>query len=426
MTDELLHIVIAGRAFAPQHGFGGLERASADHLRALARRGVRITVFTQPSDPACPPPDTFPGTVAWRTIPYRRFDLLLRHNAIPDRLLHYGAFTRALGRAIANLAHRERVDIVHAHGLTAAGYANVWSKVESRRSKVANATPQSLFPPLSFNPHGLEEFSVQNWAKWLAYAPFRRGLRAAARAAAATIATDAALAGAIERQLRVPPVRVVTIPNGVDVAALDVLVAQAPVRELRARFGLEAAPLVLLSVARLEQNKGLIEALAALNDARGHLPDGWRWLIVGRGSEEARLRAAIAGYGFARNVTLAGALPDAETQALLTSADLFLTPSLYEGSSLATLEAMARGLPVVATSAGGLPDKVRPGETGWLAPPGDISSLAAALTAALAARHAWPDYGARARALVVTAFDWAALADRYLALYQQLRVAPRQ
>jgi len=64
-------------------------------------------------------------------------------------------------------------------------------------------------------------------------------------------------------------------------------------------------------------------------------------LIAGRGSEEARLHAAIAGYGFESNVTLAGALPDAETQALLASADLFLTPSLYEGSSLASRPARA-------------------------------------------------------------------------------------
>jgi glycosyltransferase involved in cell wall biosynthesis len=423
MMDEPLHIVIAGRAFAPQHGYGGLERASTDHLRALARRGVRITAFTQPPDPACPRPDTFSGRVAWRTIPYRRFDLPLRRNAIPDRLLHYGAFTRVLGRAITDLARRERVDIVHAHGLTAAGFANARSKVEGRIPHSALRTPHS-FPPLVFNPHGLEEFSVRSRAKWLAYAPFRHGLRVAARAAIATIATDTALVGAIERHLRVSSARIVTIPNGVDVAALDALAAQAPVREVRARFGLVDAPLVLLSVARLEQNKGLIEALAALNDARNHLPGGWRWLIVGRGSEEARLRAAIAGYGFAGNVTLAGALPDAETHALLASADLFLTPSLYEGSSLATLEALARGLPVVATSAGGLPDKVRPGETGWLAAPGDISSLAAAFITALTTRPAWPDYSARARTLATTAFDWAALADRYITLYQQLR-APR-
>jgi glycogen synthase len=424
MTDEPLHIVIAGRAFAPQHGFGGLERASTDHLRALARRGVRITVFTQPPDPACPPPDTFSGLVAWRTIPYRRCDLPLRRNAIPDRLLHYSLFTRALGHAIASLTRHERVDIVHAHGLTAAGYAGRLG-VEDHIPHSALRAPHS-FPPLVFNPHGLEEFSGQNRAKWLAYAPFRRGLRAAARAAAATIATDEALAGTIARRLRVLPARIVTIPNGVDLTGLDALAAHAPVREVRGRFRLIGAPLVLLSVARLERNKGLAEALAALHEAHDYLPAGWRWLIAGRGSEEARLHAAIASYGFESNVTLTGALPDAETQALLASADLFLTPSLYEGSSLATLEAMARGLPVVATSAGGLPDKVWPGQTGWLAAPGDISGLAAALTAALATRSAWPAYGARARALVAAAFDWAALADRYIVLYQQLRATPRQ
>ena len=73
MTREApLHIVVASRAVAPQHGFGGLERAVAHHLRALARRGVRLSVFTQPPDPGQPPPDTFDGHGHLAHVPYRR------------------------------------------------------------------------------------------------------------------------------------------------------------------------------------------------------------------------------------------------------------------------------------------------------------------------------------------------------------------
>ena len=66
-------------------------------------------------------------------------------------------------------------------------------------------------------------------------------------------------------------------------------------------------------------------------------------------------------------------------------ADLALVPSLYEGSSLAALEALTHRLPVVATTAGGLPDKILPGQTGFLAAPGDPAAFAAALAEALAA-----------------------------------------
>ena len=435
-----LHIVVAGRAVAPQHGFGGLERATAYHLRALARRGVRLAVFTQPPDSNQPAPDDFDGQVTWHTIPYRRRALPLRANSIPDRLLHYPPFSRALGAAIIDLCRRERVDVVHAHGLAGLGYAEEQSVVRGPWSVAKTATgerqmpsrvfaplrttdhgPRTSLPPLVLNPHGLEEFSRRDRAKWLAYAPFRWGMRRVARAAAAVIATDRALVAPIERALVVPPARIALIPNGVDLVELDALTRPALTAELRARYRLDAAPLVLVSVARLERNKGLHDGLAALAAIRDELPAGWRWLIVGRGSEAAALRAASAEAGFAANVAFVSALPDAEVQSLLAAADLALIPSRYEGSSLTALEALARGLPVVATAVGGLPDKVIPGETGFLAPPADPLALAATLRAALAARAAWPALGEGGRRLVTDRFSWDALAEQYLTLYRDLR-----
>ena len=451
MSDDApLHIVVASRAVAPQHGFGGLERAVTHHLRALARRGVRLSVFTQPPYPDQPPPDTFTGMVTWHTVLYRRRQLPLRPNSIPDRLIHYAPFARTLGTAIVALCHQERVDIVHAHGLAGLGYAEKYgppgppmlggegslTKQRPSRSLPALLTPRppqnwgaggaaSPLPPLVLNPHGLEEFSRRDRAKWLAYAPFRYGVRRVARAAARVIATDRALIAPIGRQLAVPKERIALIPNGVDTGELDALVDQAVIRELAARYGLGDSPLTLVSVARLERNKGLQEGIAALALLRGRLPSGWRWLIVGQGSEEATLRTAIGQTGFAANITLVGALPDAEVHSLLSRADLALVPSLYEGSSLAALEALTHRLPVVATTAGGLPDKILPGQTGFLAAPADPAAFAAALAEALVARDSWPTLGAAGRALVERQFSWDALADDYLTLYRQLIARPR-
>ena len=463
MPDEVpLHIAVASRAVAPQHGFGGLERAVAHHLRALARRGVRLSVFTQPPDPAHPAPATFDGMVTWHATPYRRRALPLRPNSILDRLLHYAPFARALGTAIVALCRRERVDVVHAHGLAGLGYAEwasglvgQWasegeSSVVSRTLKGINQSSEraeeaeeasnpteplrttdhrlrnsrpsltTLLPPLVLNPHGLEEFSRRDRAKWLAYAPFRYGVRRVARAAARVVATDRALIAPIARQLVVPEERIALLPNGVDLGEIDALVDADLAREMGARLRLEGSPLTLISVARLERNKGLREGIAALALLRHVLPKGWRWLIVGRGSEEAALRASIAREGFGANISLVGALSDAEVQSLLARADLALVPSLYEGSSLAALEALARCLPVVATTVGGLPDKILPGQTGFLAPPGDPAALANAIKAALEARAAWPTLGAAGRDLVERQFSWDALADDYLTLYRHL------
>ncbi len=104
----------------------------------------------------------------------------------------------------------------------------------------------------------------------------------------------------------------------------------------------------------------------------------------------------------------AGRVADRDLHAWYEAADLFVHPTLYEGSSLVTLEAMAHRRPVVATRAGGLPDKVMPGLTGWLVPPGESAPLAAAVTVALEHRASlagfsvvragsWPQRSSRGR-----------------------------
>ena len=196
-----LHIAIATRAAAPQHGHGGLERAVTAHIRSLARLGVRLPSSPSRADANMLPPDDCDGAVMWREIPYRRYPL--RRNSIPDRLVHYAAFSRRIGREIATLVRHERIDIVHAHGLAGLGYA-----------EAAQDLPGA--PPLVLNPHGLEEFSQRNRAKWLAYAPFRHGLRRAARRSALVIATDHALLEPIRHHLGLPAERRRSSPTGLN------------------------------------------------------------------------------------------------------------------------------------------------------------------------------------------------------------------
>ena len=115
-----------------------------------------------------------------------------------------------------------------------------------------------------------------------------------------------------------------------------------------------------------------------------------------------------------------GRLSDAALHARYDAATLFVHPTLYEGSSLVTLEAMAHRRAVVGTKAGGLPDKIRPGQNGWLVEPGDPVALAAALEEALGARHRLDAMGAQSRAIVAREFAWPAVADRLVALYDEV------
>ena len=84
---------------------------------------------------------------------------------------------------------------------------------------------------------------------------------------------------------------------------------------------------------------------------------------------------SIASAGLADRVLLPGRAQDVELHAWYEAATLFVHPTLYEGSSLVTLEAMAHRRAVVASAAGGVPDKVKPGVNGWLVPPGDAAAF---------------------------------------------------
>jgi glycosyltransferase involved in cell wall biosynthesis len=111
-------------------------------------------------------------------------------------------------------------------------------------------------------------------------------------------------------------------------------------------------------------------------------------------------------------------LGDDDLHSLYAVADWFVHPTRYEGSSIVTLEAMAHGLPVLASRAGGLPDKVDDGVTGFLVPPGDAEALGERLreTSALDGRV----LGAAGRALCESRFSWDVVAPQYVALYERL------
>jgi glycosyltransferase involved in cell wall biosynthesis len=141
---------------------------------------------------------------------------------------------------------------------------------------------------------------------------------------------------------------------------------------------------------------------------------------VGQGPFHARLERAIAEAGIGARVLLAGRVEDQELHAWYQAATLFVHPTLYEGSSLVTLEAMAHRRAIIATRAGGLPDKVRSGENGWLVDPDNPVALAAAIDAASRDPQQLESMGETSRLFVERDFSWTMLVDRQIALYERL------
>jgi glycosyltransferase involved in cell wall biosynthesis len=317
------------------------------------------------------------------------------------------------GAEAAALVALGDADVVHGFGAAVLGYAR-------RR--------HTLPAPLVLNPQGLEEFGSTDpgraGLKRLAYLPLRKAVLACARRADAVIATDRALEPVVRSHLRVQDEKVWTIPNGLSLADVDALAGMDEGIRMRDSSGVAEGELVLLSAGRLEENKGfhiLAAALGALKEHAGRLArDKWRWVIVGAGPFRSRLDAAIAEAGITQHVHFAGRVNDRELHAWYEAADLFVHPTLYEGSSLVTLEAMAHRRACVVTRAGGLPDKVRNGVNGWIVAPGDPSALAAAISGALDDPMRLIEMGHAGRAIVEAEFSWTALVEQTLDLYAEL------
>lgn len=402
-----MRIAHLSRVSYPYHPYGGLEQHVYRLTRQLALLNQDVQLFIQPSDPqlfSAYANFAWPGQVTLHEICYQTLPFL-RRNSIPDRLLNYPLFSRRLAIAVSKL--NAPPQIVHAHGLAAWGYA---------RRPLPNV-------PLILNPHGMEEFKVVDTAKRIAYAPFRLMLQQAAAHAQAVIATDSALVPEVIRYLKVPPARVKLIPNAVE---LNSSVDKSAIAAIRAEYKLAQPDILLLSVGRLEANKGFEVMLKALALLKNETSRSLRWILVGTGSQKGKLETLTKDLKLENQVNLAGTLPDKQLEALYNAADVFVHPTLYEGSSLVTLEAMSHSLPIIASHTGGLPDKVfpeGPNHNGWLVQPGNAQDLAKKLKNTLElAPNILAELGQNSRRLVETRFSWEVAAQQTLELYQTLKI----
>jgi glycogen(starch) synthase len=409
-----VRVAILSRAAHPLHSPGGLERAVYHLARHLQAQGVETVLLTRPATTGDP---AFPGKVL--TVPYG--GAVGRHGGVLDRTLHYPLFSDRLGDVAADLVRSGQVDVVHAQGLAALGYG--------RRRRLDPA----LAAPLVMNPQGMEEHKTRG-LKRLALTRLRALSREAARLSDRVVATDEATREEVPRLLGVDADRVVVLPNGIDPDEIRDATPADPGRIVHEALPeLEGAYPVFLSVGRLERYKGFGDTQEGLRLAARDLPRSWAWVVVGEGPERERLareaahghavdalKRSAAGLPGTSAVTLfAGRVGEKLLHALYERADVFVHATRFEGSSLVTLEAMAHGLPVVATRAGGIPDKVT-AESGRLVEPGDTTALARALLELAKDPKLRRTLGDAGRERALRSFAWPALAKRTIALYEEL------
>jgi len=396
-----------------------------DLARGLVRGGDRVLVLA-PHARGLPPAwddggvevETFRYAPEWaEVLGYGRSleaDEGVRGGAAAVAPLYAAAARRAVRRALA----RRPVDLVQGHWVVPNGViaAAAVGRAARRRGTA-----------LAVGLHGSDVFLAE-----------RRGSR---RAVGWALGRAQALTGCspelVDRvcALGFPRDRARVIPYGVDVemfvpsARLPAgAVDEAPV--WRRRLGVPQEAPLALTVGRMATKKGydvLIEALPGLlaADGRAH------WVLAGDGDRlEGYRRAAAAMPGGERvhfpGTVLRDTLPD-----LYRAADLFVLPAIHDergnvdGLPNVVLEAMASGLPIVASGISGIPLAVEDGTTGLLAPEGDAGALASALLGLLGDPARRRAMGAAGRARTERELTWDAVAARYRAAYTEALERPR-
>jgi glycosyltransferase involved in cell wall biosynthesis len=229
-----------------------------------------------------------------------------------------------------------------------------------------------------------------------------------------------AISREIERDLidlGFPPDRIVYIANGVDTARFSPSMDKDA---LRRDLGLSSDP-VFIYAGRLSAVKRLDVLLRAFASLPSKHSNG-RLLLVGGGEERGRLEGIVAELGIGQQVNFIGPVQNAE--AYLQASDVFVLPSQSEGLPMALLEAMACGLPCVASATGGILDVIRPGINGLTVPPGDVRALQGALETLWSGPSVAARLGQRARADICREYSIKHTAQRFLLLYRTILDAP--
>jgi N-acetyl-alpha-D-glucosaminyl L-malate synthase BshA len=381
MTDRRLNIAIT--CFPT---FGGSGMVATEIGLAMADRGHRVHFIARDL------PVRLHGTT--RQILFHE----VTESDYPA-LHHSSTYPIALASKMIEVAHYERLDILHVH-YAVPHATSAWMACEVLGERA---------PRIVTTLHGTDTTLVGTDPSYL---PITR--HSILQSHAVTTPSDS-LRRATWEGFGIPdrfPIEV--IPNFVDTERY------APVRDrasLRTLFpDLEDTEPVLIHVSNFRPVKRITDVVSIFTEVQRRRP--CRLVMIGDGPERSPAERKLRELGLDKRVAFLGK-QDGFVE-LLASADVFLLPSEQESFGLAALEALSCGVPVVASNIGGIPELVSHGDTGWLAPLGDVGAMADAVLHLTEDPGRWRGFSHRARQRVLTHFQRGPAVDRYEALYRSL------
>ena len=299
-----------------------------------------------------------------------------------------GALDLKWARTFAALVTRERVAVIHAHEFS----ANVYGSLVGQLVRV----------PVVATVHG-KSYYAERLRRRMAYRYVSR--------VSQMVAVSEDLKHFLVRRAGVAAHRIGVVYNGVDTSDPPPL---HQLNALRAELRLDGYDNVIGAVGSLYPVKGHIHLIKALPAILRACPRTLL-LLVGRGELERVLKEEVASRNLDAHVRFLGFRSD--VPALLSTLDVFVLPSLSEGLSMALLEAMAAGRPVVASRVGGNPELVLDGDSGFLVDAESPESIADRVVQLIRDKGQAVRMGDRGRRYVQEKFTFRAMVDHYQRLY---------
>ena len=304
-------------------------------------------------------------------------------------------YTLALATKMAEVAASERLDLFHVH------YAlpHAISAILARDMSNGNGAKLKVVTTL----HGTDITIVGQDRSYLPITRYGIEKSDAVTAVSRHLADITVAELGVRRPIEV-------IPNFVDAAVYRPGGASPYARTL-----FPAGEALVLHVSNFRPVKKIAHVLGIFDRLRQKVPA--HLVLVGDGPERSRAERLARDGGFAEKTTFLGNVAAIET--ILPLGKLLLLPSDAESFGLAALEAMACGVPVIGTAAGGLPEVVQDGVSGYLRPVGDVAGMAEAGLALLTNPSLWEAFSRAARRRAIEAFPTDAIVPRYRALYEK-------
>jgi N-acetyl-alpha-D-glucosaminyl L-malate synthase BshA len=364
---------------------GGSGVVAAELARCLAHRGHRTHVISSDTPFRLRDAD---ADVRFHRVETPGYPLFRE----PQYLL-------ALANRLVQVARAHRLDIIHAHyAIPHAAAAYLARQILASGSGGATLVPRTIT-----TLHGTDVTILGSDSSYRETVAFCVDQSDAVTAVSASLRADTKRAMAVTRDIAV-------IPNFVDVGVYR----RTPDPALRARF-CPADERLVIHLSNLRPVKQVDAVVRVFAQIRACVRA--RLVIVGEGPELGRAEQLIDELGVRAQIELVGEAQD--VVGLLSVSDLFLLPSLQESFGLSALEAMACGVPVVASNVGGLPEVVADGVTGFLHPPDQVAQMADSAIKILSDPALHAHMAAAGVRLATERFSASRIVPQYEALYEQ-------